>query len=347
MKKRYTIRDIAQRAGVSVATVSNVINGIQKVSEETKQVVIETMAVLDYQPNLVARSLSKNRSDMIGLLLPITDEGGDASLLLRDNPFYGEFISGVENMATKMGYDVLIRGIRPGESCRDWIVKRNLDAAIFVGNYTAVISSEMRELNSRLVLVDAYDEGVKQHPSVGIDDRHGGYLATRHLLDLGHRSIAFAASNIMVDGAIYRRFQGYKAAMAEYGITQLNHLIKQDTLNFEGGYRMGRWLLEQTDKISAVFASADTVAFGIMKALFEKGVRIPEQLSIVGFDDTKACEYSNPALTSIRQPIYQKGMSAAETVITAIEQPPAKMAKIQFPVELIQRHSTQKYSVRK
>ena len=157
MEKRATLRDIAKAAGVSVASVSNAINGVAKISAETRERIYQVMQDMDYQQNLVARTLSRGVSEMIGLLLPITEEDSSTSLLLRDNPFYGEIVSGAEYEASALGYDILIKGIRPGESCRDWVCKRNLDGAIFIGNYTDLISEEMQSLRKQLVLVDCYD----------------------------------------------------------------------------------------------------------------------------------------------------------------------------------------------
>lgn len=339
MSKRVTVRDIAKVAGVSVASVSNVLNGVDKVSEETRERIIQVMLDLDYHPNLVARSLSKRKSDMIGLLLPITDEGpSSTSLLLRDNPFYGELLSGVEAKASEYGYDVLIKGIRSGESCRDWILKRNLDGAIFLGNYSEVLSEEMQGLGKRLVLVDCYDEGTQIHSTIGIDDESGGYLAAKHLLENGHRKIALVASNVNLDGPIRRRYLGYKKAMEEFGITQTDDLILLDELSFDGGYRIGRKLLKRND-ITAVFAVGDVMAFGILKAMYEVGKQIPEDLSIVGFDNTKGCEYSKPALTSVDQPVYDRGRMAVEALAAAIKEENPTLTHKTLPVSLKIRNS--------
>lgn len=339
MRKRVTVRDIAKVAGVSVASVSNVLNGVDKVSEETRERIIQVMLDLDYHPNLVARSLSKRKSDMIGLLLPITDEGpSSTSLLLRDNPFYGELLSGVEAKASEYGYDVLIKGIRSGESCRDWILKRNLDGAIFLGNYSEVLSEEMQGLGKRLVLVDCYDEGTQIHSTIGIDDENGGYLAAKHLLENGHRKIALVASNVNLDGPIRRRYLGFKKAMEEFGITQTDDLILLDELSFDGGYRIGKKLLKRND-ITAVFAVGDVMAFGILKAMYEVGKQIPEDLSIVGFDNTKGCEYSKPALTSVDQPVYDRGRMAVEALAAAIKEENPTLTHKTLPVSLKIRNS--------
>ncbi|MCX7657591.1 MAG: LacI family transcriptional regulator [Oscillospiraceae bacterium] len=346
MDKRITIRDIAKKAGVSVATVSNVINGVNKASDGTKKLVLQTIKEMGYQPNLTARSLSINRSHMIGVLLPI-DESTTASLLLRDNPFYGEFISGVEYQSMMSGYDVLISGFRPGQSCREWILKRDLDGIVFVGNYTAAVSNDVKEFGSQLVLVDSYDEGLQKHHSVNIDDVQGGYAATKHLLDLGHKNIAIAASSILVDGAIYRRFCGYKDALSENGISLRNDFIFQDSLSFDGGYRIGLRILENISQISAVFAVADIMAFGIMKAFYENGKQIPRDLSIVGFDDIKTCEYVSPSLTSVHQPVYEKGITAVNILMDAIKNPDIPKRNVLFPLKLTERGSTMNFCERR
>lgn len=339
MGKRATVRDIARVAGVSVASVSNVMNGVDKVSEETRERIIQVMVDLDYHPNLVARSLTKRRSEMLGLLLPITDEGPTStSLLLRDNPFYGELLSGVEYQASALGYDVVIKGIRSGESCRDWVLKRNLDGAIFLGNFSEVISEELQGLGRRLVLIDCYDEGIQAHSTIGIDDENGGYLAARHLLENGHRNIAIVASNVNLDGPIRRRFLGYKKAMEEFGLSVTDDLILLDELSFDGGYRIGRKLLERPE-ITAVFAVGDVMAFGILKAMHEAKKQIPEDLSIVGFDNAKGCEYSKPALTSVDQPVYDRGRMAVEALVAAIREENPTLTHKTLPVSLKIRNS--------
>lgn len=338
MEKRATLRDIAKAAGVSVASVSNAINGVDKISEETRERIYQVMQDMDYQQNLVARTLSRGVSEMIGLLLPITEEDSSTSLLLRDNPFYGEIVSGAEYEASALGYDILIKGIRPGESCRDWVCKRNLDGAIFIGNYTDLISEEMQSLGKQLVLVDCYDKGTQVHSNIGIDDENGGYLATKYLLENEHKRIALASSSIIVDGPIRRRYLGYKKAMNEAGIADVEDMVFHDALSFDGGYRVGRRLLGRPD-ITAVFAVGDIMAFGIMKAMYTAGKQIPDDLSIVGFDNTKGCEFSMPALTSVDQPVYDRGRMAVQALVSAIRDEKCSLTRRTLPVSLEIRSS--------
>lgn len=338
MDKRTTIRDVARKAGVSVATVSNVFNGIQKVSETTRERILEIAKEMDYQPNMLARSLSMQRSGMIGLLLPVTEEEEETSILLKDNPYYAEFLSGVEKKAAELGYDVIIRGIRPYESCREWILKRQLEGAIFVGNASDVVSNDSMELGNRLVLMDTYDKGILQHDHIGIDDKLGGVIATEYLMDKGHKRIAFAGSQIQYEGCIRQRYLGYEETMKNEKLFQEN-LVFRDELNFDGGVRIGRKMLEMQDRVTAVFAASDTVAFGIMNAYEQAGKNLPWDLSVVGFDNIKTCEYVYPKLTSVNQNAFLKGMKAVEILHKAEEDDAKEPVELVLPVTLVERES--------
>ena len=338
MNKRTTIKDVAKRAGVSVATVSNVFNGIQKVSETTRERILEIAKEMDYQPNMVARSLSMQRSGMIGLLLPVTEEEEETSILLQDNPYYAEFLSGVEKKAAELGYDVIIRGVRPYESCREWILKRQLEGAIFVGNASDAVSDDSMELGNRLVLLDTYDKGILRHDHIGIDDKLGGRIATEYLLEKGHRGIVFAGSQIQYEGCIRERYLGYEETLEERNLFR-EKFVFRDELNFEGGVRIGKKMLEMQDEVTAVFAASDTVAFGIMNAYEQAGKNLPDELSVVGFDDTKTCEYVYPKLTSINQNSFLKGVKAVEILHNAGEDKEKEPVELQLPVVLVERDS--------
>lgn len=338
MNKRCTIRDVAKAAGVSVATVSNVFNSINKVSEETKQMILSVAKELDYQPNMVARSLSMQKSGMIGLLLPIVEDEEEAGILLQKNPYYAEFLSGMEKKAAELKYDIIIRGLRPEESCREWIIRRQLEGAVFVGNASEVISNDSRELGNRLVLLDTYDEGILSYDNIRVEDEKGGRLATSYLREHGHRNIAFAGSYIQYDGCIRRRFLGYQKEMEEHGLYR-EELVYKNALNYEGGLAIGRQMLQSKINITAVFAASDTIAFGITSAYREAGKSLPEDLSIVGFDNTSTCEFSYPKLTSIDQSTFLKGMKAVEILYNAGKTRTEGPASLILPVSLKERES--------
>lgn len=341
MAKRSTIRDVAKKVGVSVATVSNVFNDINKVSETTRERVLEVARELDYHPNMVARSLSRQKSGMIGLLLPITGENEETSILLQGNQYYSEFLSGVEKKAAEVGYDVIIRGLRPNESCREWVIKRQLEGVIFAGNASEVVSEDSFELGNRLVLVDTYDEGILAHDYIDVDDQYGGKIATEYLLEMGHEKIAFAGSYIQYDGCIRRRYLGYEGVLKQQGFFSEDRVFI-DELSFEGGVRIGERMLEKKCDATAVFAASDTVAFGIINAFGKAGKKLPDDLSVIGFDNIATCEYVYPKLSSIDQNTFQKGVKAVELLYSAEQRESDTKEGIVLPVTLVQRESVKR-----
>lgn len=341
-EKRITIRDVAKYTGVSVATVSNVINGIVKTSDETRENILKAIKDLGYQPNFTAKSLANGKSYLIGIMLPIIEEGDDFSILLKNNPFFSEFISGIEYTSRLNGYDVLITGIEKDKKCKDWIYKRNIDGIILLGMYPMTFFEEIYELRLPMIIIDAYEEYTSMFHRITIDDEHGGYIATKHLLELGHKRIALVTGNINNSGVNYNRYKGYTRALSEAGISYDKNIVFEDHMDFDGGYRIGNKIMELNDNITAVFAVADIVAFGVIRAFKDKGKKVPEDYSIVGFDNIKFCEYMSPGLTTISQNIYEKGIVAAETIINNIEDTNLPHQNIKQPIELIIRESTRR-----
>jgi LacI family transcriptional regulator len=340
MKRKITIREVAKYAGVSVASVSNVINGIDKTSEVTKEKILKAISEIGYQPDFTARSLAKGKSNLIGIMLPISEEGDEASLLLKNNPFFSEFISGIEYISRRRGYDVLITGIEKDQRCKEWIDKRNLDGIILLGMHPEAFFNEMQGMKLPIVLIDAYEEYNTMFHRITIDDELGGYIATKHLIDLGHRNIALATGSINNSGVNYKRFEGYKRALQETQIDFDRKIVFEDHLTYEGGYEMGKKILQLGAEITAVFAVADIVAFGVIKSFMNHGKNVPADYSIIGFDDIKLCEYMSPGLTTVRQDITKKGIAAAEAIFNDIEAGVISNENILMPIELIIREST-------
>lgn len=345
MKKKITIRDIAKRANVSVATVSNVINNINKVSDETREKILKIIEELEYQPDFTARSLSNRKSNLIGIILPLIEEDSNQSTLLRDNPFYSEFISGVEYEARKHGYDVLITGIAKNQSCKEWVDKRNLDGLIFLGIYPEILYQEMQKLNIPIVLIDSDKAHSYGFYNISIDDVLGGYIATKHLLSLGHTKIALATGSLEDSNVNFNRYIGYKKALEEHNIDVSDDLIFIDNISFDGGYKLGNEILKSNKNITAIFSVADIVAYGIMKCFHDNKIKIPDDYSIVGFDNLKVGEFVYPPLTTINQNIFQKGIVAVDTIINHIENKEAFNKNIELPIELIVKNSTKKVDI--
>lgn len=340
MNQKITIRDVAKHAGVSPATVSYVLNGIKKVSEETKERVLLSINQLNYQPDFTAISLSKRKSNMIGVIMPLV--GDTLAPIFKENPYFSELLSGVEYICRKSGYDFVISGISKPEECKNWVMKRNLDGLIVLGKFPLNVFKEMKTLSTPLVFIDSFEDYASEYHNIRIDDELGGYLGTKHLIELGHKNICFIPNgkiDYAVDG---QRFLGFKRALAEGNMPFKDEMIIEGRYNsFENGYLIGNDLVKNK-RFTGIFTSSDITALGIMKSANDHGVKIPEDISIVGFDDLMISRYSSPSLTTIRQDVFRKGAVAAETAIHVIENEDVKSEEIMLSVELVVRGSTMK-----
>ncbi len=340
MEKRATIKDVAKHAGVSTASVSYVLNDIDKVTPETKMRILNSIKELGYQPSLTARCLSNGESRLIGICLPITEEGDIPGVLLENNPFFGEFISGIESVTRKRGYDILISGVSSNNQYKDWIQQRKLDGIIMLGVYPRSIFEEVKNLNVPIVLIDAYEEYASDFHRVMIKDELGGYLATKHLIELGHKKIALAVGSVLKSYVNSQRFEGYKRALKENGLELSTNLLFEDNVTFNGGYRIGKEMLRSGSEATAVFAVADIMAIGIINAYLEEGIKIPEKLSIIGFDNIKFGNYMVPGLTTMNQDIMEKGRIAAEMILDDLTKGSRSNHSVTLDPQLIVRSST-------
>lgn len=340
MKKKANIQDVAERAGVSVASVSYVINGVDKVSEETRRRILSAIEELHYKPSFIAQGLSSGKLKLIGVTLPITESEDIPGDLLENNPFFGEFLSGLENAVYKNDYDILVSGVSVHSQYKDWIQRRGLDGIVMLGAYPKSFLEELKDLNIPVVLTDVYDESASFFHCVRVDDELGGYIATRHLIRLGHRSIAFAAGSIRNSYVNYHRFGGYLRALREAGITPDESLVFEDHVTFDGGYRVGRERLLRQERATAVFAAADIMAIGIIKAMQENGKKVPDDLSVVGFDDIQFGRYMVPELTTVRQDIVLKGQVSAQMIIDDLNAKTRSRTSMVLRPELVIRGST-------
>ncbi|TYR80778.1 LacI family transcriptional regulator [Priestia megaterium] len=339
MGEKVTIRDVAKYAGVSPAAVSYVLNGVNKVSDETKQRILKAVKELNYEPNLTAVSLSKKKSNIIAVMFPLINDS--LATIFKDNHYYSEMISGIEYVMRKHGYDLLISGANNPTECMKWIQKRNVDGLLFLGVFPNRLYKEMKALSTPVVLVDTYEKYERDFHHITVNDENGGYIATKHLLDLGHHAIGFVAHHLTDSPIDKKRFSGYERALREAGMqTCKEHIFEAQDSSFENGYKLGKELLRHPTRMTALFASSDTLALGIMKALQEGGKRIPDDYSIVGFDDLTFSSYSSPSLTTVRQDVFNKGVVAATAIIQAIESHATTLQHINLSVELIVRNST-------
>lgn len=335
--KRVTIKDVAKVAGVSAAAVSYALNGKEdKVSADTLAKIKAAIVELNYIPDYSARSLVNNKSYMIGVVIPQTEAH---SQLILENPFYSEVVSGIESELRKQNYHFILSGVDKGKSYLDISMQRNLDGAIIMGIYHENFYEELKKVNIPIVLIDSYINDTTFR-KIGIDDVAGGKLATDHLIACGHTNIALVTGTIKKDGVVEKRFLGYKSALQEAGIFYNSDYVFEDSVSYEYGVTAGRIIAEKHPEITGVFATADMVAFGVISGLAECGKKVPDDVSVIGFDDIQMARMFIPQLTTVRQDIKAKGVKAARCLLEAIDGVEGdEPEKLLLPHELIERQT--------
>lgn len=335
MLKQATITDIARESGVSTATVSYILNGKKTISGKTKEKVFAAIEKLDYVPSITARSLSTRDSLLIGVFVPQTEQG---NWLIFENAFYGEILSAIEYEARIRGYHILISGTEVNESYLDLARKRNLDGIIAIGVYPDKVFQEIAKNHIPLVLVDSYCEDI-QCGTVRIDDSYGTYLAANFLIDRGHRHIAFFSGRLRNSGVMQKRLHGFKQALQERGLPFRENYVFSANVDLDDGIALGQKLLASNLPVTAVAAAADVLAIGAMKAFSGAGLSIPQDISIIGFDDLRITRYLSPGLTTVRQEISLKGKKAIELLIENIRNPDVSRRQEILPLSIIERDS--------
>ncbi len=327
-----TIFDVAREANVSYSTVSRVINN-KGVSAEKRERVLRAMAELGYVANLQARRLAGGKSHIIGLLVH--------SLTVE---YFGEIARGVDDELAAVQYDLMLYTThrRKGrESAYVTRLTRNLvDGLLLVlpRNAEAYLET-LRQRRFPHVLVD--HQGVDfEAPSVGATNWQGGYDGTRYLIELGHRRIGFITGDMTIRCA-RDRLDGYKQALSDAGLPIDPALICAGDFFQPRGRLCANELLDLAQPPTAIFASNDVSAFGVMEAVRSRGLRIPDDVSVLGFDDIPQAAQVHPALTTVRQPLAEMGRVAVQLLFTYIKEPAAPIKRLELPTELVVRQSCQ------
>lgn len=337
---RATLKDVAQLAGVSTAAVSYALSGKRPISEETKRRIQAAVEQLDYVPDLNARGLSMRDSKLIGVVIPQTEPG---DRLMFQNSFYSEVLGSIEYYARQNGYHILISATDANESYLTLAMKRNLDGIIVIGMYPDEFYQEMKKTKIPIVLIDSYCNDHYYH-NIRIDDAYGSYLAARYLLENGHREIAFFVGQLKESGVMKKRLLGYQQALREFEVPYREEYVFEGQVDYESGITLANRLLQSQLPVTGIVAAADILAIGVMKGLYENGKKIPEDYSIVGFDDAEVSRYLTPGLTTVRQQISLKGQRAVELLLKHIEDPALPKQEEILPLQLVQRESVKKRS---
>ena len=337
--KRTTLKDVAERAGVSKATVSYILNNSNKpISEETRAKVKKAMEELNYVPDLGAASLTNKTSRMIGVVIPQTEPG---SQLMFHNSFYSEIISSIEFYARQNGYHILISGTNVDESYIKHVYERNLDAVIAIGVYPDEFFDQFRKIGIPAVLIDSYCKDNSFH-AIRINDELGGYLATRYMLEKKHEKIGFLSGKMKEDGVIKKRHEGYKRALSEYGISYDKNLIFEGEVDFDSGIETAERIVKDKIPVTGIVTTADVLAIGAIKGFYKMGKKVPADYSVIGFDDLEISKYITPGLTTIKQDIHGKGRLAVEILLKSLEDKDYPRQDILMPFDVVERESVRK-----
>lgn len=336
MKRKTSIYDIAKYIEVSPTTVSYVINNKGKVSWETRQKVLKAIEELNFVPDTTARSLSTGKSHLIGLFLPLDN----AAIAFTQNPFYAEFLSGLEIGIADYDYDIVLGCQRNAENFGEWVHSRGLDGAIMLGRYPEKTYQSIKGLNIPIVLIDVYEDYPEKFYNIRIDDRKGMLDATNYLIQHGHTKIGFvgAPSRNMID---YNRYLGYQKAMQDANLPMDEDFLFDEFSTFDGGLKAGQKIMDRKN-VTAVVCCSDIVAIGIIRKYNEQNKKIPDDLSIIGFDDIQDAKFIYPSLTTIHQDIRLKGELAAKTIINHFHNERAKDYLVTLDLKLIERESVKR-----
>ncbi len=332
MPKRITIRDVAKETGFDVSTVSRTLNGKGYIHPETRERIIAAAERLHYFPNRLARGLVTGASNTLGLI--IND--------IR-NPFFAEVARGVEDCANGAGFDLVVcnSDLDPQKQKKyiRSLASKGVDGLIvnWAAKLDASIENELLSYGMPIVLLTS-PTGVRKLSTVSVDNEQGGFLAGSYLLKLGHRRLALLTGP-EDQPRIAERQSGFVRAVKGSSDGASVAILHGDQ-NFLGGYRMAWKLISDHPNITAVFTHNDVMAFGAIKAFAETGRRIPEDISIVGFDNVEISQMVQPSLTTIHQPKYEIGKAAAEIILTLCGLPkPGKPIHRTFGVNLVERQS--------
>jgi len=335
------LKMIAKKAGVSTATVSNVVNGnYHKVSEKTRIKVQKIIEENDYKPNAMAKGLASKESKIIGLVIPNVGDNGN----FAENTYDVEMVALLENYIRKQGYYLMLRCVDRYRESIPLFSSWNVDGMIFFGTFKSEVEDIKKDLHVPAVFFDTYPEELKI-ANVGIDDYQAGFLSARYLLGKGHRNIAFVGPSHVIPGVIQERFHGFLDACSQQGVEILKENIFEVDTSFANGVTVGQRIATSGKNITAVSVMTDAVALGVIEGLRLCGVSVPDDISIIGFDNLPEGNVSSPKLTTISQHPEQKVKEAGDILFQMIREDKQIVIDKKINVEIIERQSVKELSL--
>ncbi|NYV74918.1 LacI family DNA-binding transcriptional regulator [Streptomyces sp. UH6] len=331
-----TIKTVAARAGVGRTTVSRVLNGSELVSAEARARVLEAIKELNYVPNSVARGLVTNRTEAVALVIP------ESESRLGSEPFFAALIRGVSGVLTETGTQlqlVLVRDESERDQLTSSIATRRVDGVLLVSvRVQERLAAMLEEMGLPTVL--AGRRGEDERLSYVTSDNLGGATeAVAHLLRRGRVRVATITGSLDMDVG-HSRLAGWRRAHEQAGRTADESLVEAGDFSEEGGRRAMRSLLERAPTLDAVFAASDLMAVGALAELRRQGRRVPDDVAVVGFEDSVLARHTNPPLSTVRQPVEEVGRAMARILLAEIGEADAQRQRLTLPTELVVRESS-------
>ncbi|SIQ54534.1 LacI family DNA-binding transcriptional regulator [Halanaerobium kushneri] len=321
-----TQKDVAEKAGVTVTTVSRVINNRGYIADETREKVYQVMEELNYRPNAVARSLSKRKSDILGVILPAVY-----------HPFFSSLLSYLENYAHQNGYKIMLCNSQmEAEKEKNYInmLRAQQVDGIFLASHTLDIAKEIK-VDLPVLTFDRQIEGI---PYICSDNFKGGRLAAEHLLAEGAEELVYIGGSLELDLLSNQRFKGFKETVNRKGLKVKKYQCQLNSFDRQEYKKLAREIFRNKRKIDGIFASSDLIAAAVIKEAENNGIRVPDDLKVIGYDDLELARLFRPEITTIRQPTAAIARRGIELLLKAVEGEEVETENI-LDVELIKRES--------
>lgn len=338
MKKRYTIKDVAELSQVSIATVSHILNGkTDRVSFETIEKVNRIIKDIGYVRSHSARAFKGKGSKLIGIIIPQLPTN---EKLISDNPFYSEFISGVEHSLRNKGFGLVLNVYSGQEKFKETCLSWNLDGVIAFGSDEQEIVDLLLEIDLDILFVDSYKKDINAY-YLNINDFQASYDLTEFLVKEGHKNFAFVTGNIPEKGVLRERFEGFKKALFDSDLKYDPRLVLQGDVTLQHGEKSARKILDIDSTVTCIISTADIIAHGLNLNFLKEGIKVPDDISIAGFDDTYLSKVMYPQLTTVNQNISLRGEIAGDLIVEVINKKQVQR-EIYTQYEIIKRGSTKK-----
>ncbi|MBQ8998476.1 MAG: LacI family DNA-binding transcriptional regulator [Clostridium sp.] len=331
-KSTITIKDVAKQAGVSISTVSRVINDSKPVTDEVKQKVLDVIKETGYIPNPLARSLVTKKSQLIGVIVPEVSDS-----------FVNEILNGIEEVAKMYDYEILLANTYSDKAqelkCINLLRAKQVEGIVMIS--WKVEEEHINYIQNCGIPASYISKTARDYDihTVSVNNTEATYDMTKYLIEKGHKDIAFIMTSQDDTVLEMERLSGYEKALKEKNIKINKDLIKYGETTYEAGYSSMKELLNEGKVPHAAFVTGDEAAIGAINAICDAGYRVPEDISVAGFNDVKIAKIYRPKLTTVHQPLYDMGAVAIRMVIKMINKEPLEDKKIELPYKIVERES--------